>query len=645
MEREMNPLRQQLIVLCVVCSGLLGGRAAALECDGVDTFAGQAIALQEVGRFSRPVDVTTPPGDKERLFVVEQGGRIRIVSLPGDSLVVDPFINLAGRITRNGNEQGLLGLAFHPNYSENGFFYVNYNARNGWTVVSRFQVSDDPNVADPGSELVLLTFSQPFSNHNGGQVAFGPNDGYLYISTGDGGSGGDPGNRAQNPNTFLGKLLRIDVDSPTGNLNYGIPDSNPFVGMDRVREEIWALGLRNPWRMAFDQETGDLWIGDVGQGAWEEIDFQPASSVGGENYEWRRREGRVEFSRSTSLTLGTATPPVLQYGHGAGFLRGCSVTGGQVYRGCRMPDLHGAYFFADYCNNWVGTGRLNTEGASPALADVTDRTRELNEGISGTIRQVSGFGTDALGEVYICDLSGRVYRIVPANDPPNVVIGTEPDPAVITLQGGSVQLTLDGSQSDDGKGSTEGLTYLWSRVRGPREGYTIAQPEQAVTLVTFTVEGAYRFRLTVGDEFATASALVNVTVEPEPPTFHRADSNGDGRVDLADGIFTLNFLFLGGRRPSCSDAADADDGGGIELTDAVFTFSFLFLGGGTPPEPGPDVCGTDPTDDEIDCQGGSLGCNECRIERVALDPALVITQGAFAKPPRHRGFASAASPQ
>ena len=202
-----------------------------------------------------------------------------------------------------------------------------------------------------------------------------------------------------------------------------------------------------------------------------------------------------------------------------------------------------------------------------------------------------------------------VYRIVPANDPPTVVIGTEPDPAVVTLQGGSAQMTLDGSQSDDGKGTTEGLTYLWRRVRGPSGGVTIAQPEQAVTLVTFTAEGAYRFRLTVGDEFATASALVNVTVEPEPPTFHRADSNGDGQVDLADGIFTLNFLFLGGRRPSCSDAADADDGGGIELTDAVFTFTFLFLGGGSPPEPGPDVCGTDPTDDEIDCQGGSLGCN------------------------------------
>lgn len=297
----------------------------------------------------------THAGD-DRLFVIEQGGRIRIVMSDGQVLPT-PFLDIDARINSDANERGLLGLAFHPNYAENGYFYVNYSDNSGDTRLSRFSVSEsDPNIADPDSEVILLTENQPFSNHNGGHVAFGP-DGYLYTGLGDGGSGGDPDNYAQNRQTFLGKMLRIDVDNGDP---YAIPPDNPFANDDFTLDEIWALGLRNPWRFSFDRETGDLWIGDVGQNAWEEIDFQPANSPGGENYGWRCYEGNTAYNLSQCGGITDLTDPIHVYQNN--FSTGCSVTGGYVYRGSEFPKLQGFYLYTDYCSGRIWTLFRNNDG-------------------------------------------------------------------------------------------------------------------------------------------------------------------------------------------------------------------------------------------------------------------------------------------
>ena len=228
--------------------------------------------------LSAPVFVISPPGDMQRAFIVEQPGRIKIL-LDGEILPA-AFLDITNDVSYGG-ERGLLGLAFHPNYENNGYFFVNYTNNSGTTIISRFTVTSDPDIADPNSETLILSITQPFGNHNGGMLAFGPNDGYLYIGMGDGGSGGDPGNRSQDDGELLGKMLRIDID---GGSPYGIPEDNPFEGRGDPLDEIWAKGLRNPWRFSFDRSSGDMYISDVGQNAWEEIDFQPASSAGGEKY-------------------------------------------------------------------------------------------------------------------------------------------------------------------------------------------------------------------------------------------------------------------------------------------------------------------------------------------------------------------------
>jgi glucose/arabinose dehydrogenase len=270
--------------LCVLC--------LALSMNVTSAVAAPSTVRVATG-LSRPAFVTSPPGDYERAFIVEQHtGRIKILNLDDNSLNGTPFLDIDGLAT--GNEQGLLGLAFHPNYAANGYFYVNLTVTGGTTEIRRYQVSADPDIADASSQTLVMTYGQPFSNHNGGWMGFGP-DGYLYISAGDGGSGNDPGNRAQDiTDQLLGKLLRIDVDGDEfpgdPNANYAVPPTNPFVGATGD-DEIWAFGLRNPWRCSFDGLTGDLYIADVGQGAWEEIDFQSAASAGGENYGWRCMEG------------------------------------------------------------------------------------------------------------------------------------------------------------------------------------------------------------------------------------------------------------------------------------------------------------------------------------------------------------------
>ncbi len=360
-----------------------------------------------VSGLERPIFVTHSygVGGFDRIFVLEKRGRIRVVR--DGNLLASPFLDidaLVGGGTVDFSERGLLGLAFHPDYANNGKFYVNYTNNSGNTMIVEYQVSANPDVADAGSARIMMVISQPFANHNGGWLGFGP-DGYMYIATGDGGDANDPGNRAQDiTGQLLGKMLRIDVDArngPTG--QYGNPIDNPFVGV-AGDDEIWAYGLRNPWRPSFDRETGDLWIADVGQDVWEEISFQPADSTGGENYGWRCYEGNHDFNTTGCAAMSTMVFPVHEYSHSTG----CSITGGYVYRGCAIPGLRGTYFFADFCFRTI----WSFEGSG--VSDFTDRTAELAPGGGLTIATISSFGEDAAGELYICDQNGgEIFKIVP----------------------------------------------------------------------------------------------------------------------------------------------------------------------------------------------------------------------------------------
>ena len=342
--------------------------------------------------FSFPLDLQSVADDPERLYVVEQGGRIRIVR--NGQIEPTAFLDISGRLTAGG-ERGLLGLAFHPGFASNGRFYVNYTNPSGDTHIAEFS-ADSADLANAASERVLLVVPQPFGNHNGGGLAFG-NDGYLYIALGDGGSGGDPLGNGQALDTLLGKILRIDVDSGAP---FAVPIDNPFLFTPGVQAEIWAYGLRNPYRIAFDPATGDLYIGDVGQRRREEIDVGLASGGGGENYGWNVMEGMECFSPSSGCDMTGLTPPVLDYTHGDG----CSVTGGVVYSGCRMPDLVGTYFYGDFCSAFVRSFRF--------VGGQVEVHRDWSANI-GSVDQISSFGTDAQGEVYIVDYDGEVYRLEP----------------------------------------------------------------------------------------------------------------------------------------------------------------------------------------------------------------------------------------
>jgi len=354
-----------------------------------------SLTLQS-GGLNSPVHITHAGDGSGRLFVVEQPGRIRIIE--NGVLLPTPFLDIANKVLFGG-EQGLLSVAFPPLYAAKGYFYVNYTRiPDGATVVARYFIGPDINIANPDSEQVVLTVVQPFANHNGGQLAFGP-DGSLYIGMGDGGSGGDPNNFAQNLNDLpgnqklLGKLLRIDVES--GIIPYAIPLSNPV--LNNIRSEIWALGLRNPWRFSFDRLTGDLYVGDVGQNSFEEIDFQPAASTGGENYGWRIMEGLHCFNPPVCVSTGL-TLPVAEYDHGS--TQSCSVTGGMVYRGLDFQLMQGIYFYGDFCSGRIWG--LKFDGAA----------WQSNLLLAAPIN-ITTFGEDEAGEIYVVDYSfGRLYRIV-----------------------------------------------------------------------------------------------------------------------------------------------------------------------------------------------------------------------------------------
>ena len=363
--------------------------------------------------FARPVFVCSPPGDANRLFVLEQHtGRIRIFDRTAQSIKATPFLTIS--TLNRASEEGLLGLAFHPGYRTNGFFYVNITPSGGTrrTEILRYQAQGDPatsDVADAASRKLILSFNQPESNHNGGWLGFGP-DSYLYIATGDGGGANDQhgtiGN-GQNRTNLLGKILRIDVD---GGDPYAIPDGNPFKGHATYADEIWAFGLRNPWRCSFDRETGHLWIGDVGQGAREEVDVIP-DGLAGLNFGWRPREGAIQTpAYPNEQPVTPAVNPVTDYPRSLGY----SVTGGYVYRGNAIPELRGKYVFADYGTARFWTVTPDGTGTNGTRAEITT---ELDPG-PRKVSDVSSFGEDNEGELYICDLngtngiSGAVFRIV-----------------------------------------------------------------------------------------------------------------------------------------------------------------------------------------------------------------------------------------
>jgi glucose/arabinose dehydrogenase len=345
--------------------------------------------VQFTSGLNRPVGLENAGDGSGRLFALEQPGVIRVIK--DGVLVQQPFLDIRDRVGSQASEQGLLGLAFHPEYLQNGYFFVNYTDRRGDTAISRFQVSADPDLADAATEQRLLSIEQPFGNHNGGVVKFGP-DGYLYLGVGDGGSGGDPRNFGQSLNTLLGKVLRIDVNSGEP---YAVPDGNPFAD-GGGETEIWAYGLRNPWRLSFDRLTGDLYIADVGQSAWEEVNFQPASSTGGENYGWNIMEGLECYGAANCDTSGLVIPIHVYPTHQAG---SCSVTGGYVYRGGSLPDFQGVYIFGDYCSGRVW-------GLLPDSGDSWDHTLLFETGAS-----ITSFGEDENGEIYLVNHRGEILRL------------------------------------------------------------------------------------------------------------------------------------------------------------------------------------------------------------------------------------------
>jgi glucose/arabinose dehydrogenase len=401
--------------LCVALLALLtlvaGSTAPQRQAQAAPALQPTTISFQQIAdvasvQGSQPVAIANAGDGSGRLFIVEQPGRIRIYS--DTQLLAAPFLNITNIVNSNGSEQGLLGLAFDPDFETNGYFYVNYTGNDGPagdTVIARYHVSDaTPNDADEGSALPLLTIAQPQANHNGGGLQFGP-DGYLYISTGDGGGGGDDGSghnptigNAQDLSSLLGKILRIDVSNSSQANPYAIPPGNPFAsdGNPNTRAEIWAYGLRNPWRFSFDRQTGDMFIGDVGQDALEEIDFQPAG-VAGRNYGWRRMEGAQCFNPSSGCQTGSLILPILEYENPDNACR--AVSGGYRYRGGSYPQFAGVYFYADNCSGEVWGATQN--GATWTAGEPID-----------TAFAITTFGEDEAGELYLADHGGKIYRIV-----------------------------------------------------------------------------------------------------------------------------------------------------------------------------------------------------------------------------------------
>jgi len=381
-----------IIIVCVSLTLVIG----EIPVEAAANFEPSKVVFREaISGLTQPLFVANAGDSSNRLFIVERAGRIVIYA--NGALVQAPFLDIHSIVNSSGAEQGLLSLAFHPNYETNGQFYITYTDQNGSLILSRLVRSvTNPNLANVNSRTTILTIPHPtFQNHNGGTLAFGP-DGYLYWSVGDGGSGGDPSNNAQNLNILLGKILCLDVDHVSPGLNYSIPSSNPFFNTPNRRGEIWAYGLRNPWRLSFDRQMGDLFIGDVGQNAREEIDFQPAGSPGGQNYGWRVMEGTLCFNPSTGCDQNGKVLPIAEYSHSSG----CSVTGGYIYRGVLYPPMQGHYFYGDFCSG-ILFSLYNDPTNGWTVTQIAD-----------TPYSITSFGEDEHGELYLSDYNaGKIYQI------------------------------------------------------------------------------------------------------------------------------------------------------------------------------------------------------------------------------------------
>lgn len=475
--------------------------------------------------LSKPVGIHHMGDD--RLFILEQHvAEIEIYNTSG--AYVGQFLDLGGTVA-TGNEQGLLGLAFHPLYNSNGKFYIYKNNTSGTSEIIEYTVMGDPltsNVADASSAVVLLSISQPYTNHNGGCISFGP-DGHLYIGLGDGGSGGDPENSGQSGNSLLGKMLRIGV---TGNGTYYVPLDNPFLSDSGVLDEIWAQGLRNPWKFSFDQSTGDMWIGDVGQNAWEEIDFQPVASTGGENWGWRCYEGFHAYNTSGCSGAGSYDDPVQEYSHGSPYSF-CSITGGVVYRGSEFEAMQGHYLFTDYCAGQLYTLKDNGLGGFDEL--------EVNS--SGNFGYVA-FGEDANGEVYLADIGGEIYRLV---DPCDASTPT------VTANGGDLDCTASDS-------------YYWYM-----DGTIIAGANAS----TYTPSAAGQYYCVVDDGVGCAveSNSVDYAILGGVLGCTYFDAvNYDSMASLDDGSCSFSFI------DTCP--ADLDDNGLVNTADLLMMLgSFGFI--------------------------------------------------------------------
>jgi glucose/arabinose dehydrogenase len=483
----------------------------------------QSISLTpfSVTGVTRPTDIKNC-GDN-RLFLLDQTGKIRIIDTNG-IIRPTPFLNITSIVKSSGNEQGLLGLAFDPDYKNNGYFYLDYTSYTGTgnTHLSRFSVSPtNPDSALASSEQLLLNIWDPYSNHNGGHVFFGP-DGYLYAGYGDGGSGGDPENRSQNLDSLWGKMLRLDVSG--GGPTYSIPPTNPFVGIPG-RDEIWAYGLRNPWRWSFDSWTGDLWIGDVGQNAVEEIDFQPASSHGGENYGWRCYEGNSAYNTSGCQPQSSYVPPVYTNTHSTG---NCSITGGYIYRGARYSNLFGKYFFTDYCQDSLRYIQRDSVGAF----------HQTSVGVFGG-GSYTTFGVDRWGEMYAASQNGTVYKLVGLNCSPTAFLSTQDTMYVCGLTSSATLHTPGGN----------GFHYSWSW-----SGGIIITDSSSITI---TQGGDYS--VTVVDTSGCSNTSSNLHVEfVNPPTV------------TASGLDTVYCVFDSPVMLTGNPAGGTFSGSGLTGTDTIY---------------------------------------------------------------------------